>query len=155
MIISFRFLKNIMGLWMIQSVKKEIGGRIWDLVRSANRRPKLYDSFYRRLQMTTDSWLLQSMTEEVQAACSRIRSAGSGGNCRGGERDLQQPRTMLRKDHKGNRGDYRSDTYDRIHVVGGGANAGYLNDADRKGIPVCRFMQGLPRQRQSAIWQPR
>lgn len=54
----FRYLKNIMGLWMIQSVKKRVH-RFWDLGRSVHLRQKrqshlmwmsmMQDSSHRRI----------------------------------------------------------------------------------------------------------
>ena len=90
----FRYLKNIMGLWMIQSVKKEIGGDLGygEICEMASRCaiPSIVDC-------NDDRFLAPAnMTEEVPG----IRAAGAGGACGGGVRHLQQPGPVLCPDHK-------------------------------------------------------
>lgn len=125
----FRYLKNIMGLWMIQSVKKEIGqnlsfGEICDLASKCEI-PSLVDC-------NADRFLAPaSMTEEVQKACEESGQQvpqqiaevaaviyNSLAVCYG--ETVKEIEEMTGKE------------YDRIHVVGGGANADYLNQLTAK-----------------------
>ncbi|BBF41483.1 rhamnulokinase [Lachnospiraceae bacterium KM106-2] len=120
----FRFLKNIMGLWMIQNVKKEIGeglsfGEICDLASK--------ETITSIVDCNDDRFLApDSMTEEVKKACKESNQDIPNG--------VGQVASVI----------YRSlakcyaDTideieeitkckYDTVHIVGGGANADYLN----------------------------
>ncbi len=125
----FRYLKNIMGLWMIQSVKKEFTedlsfGEICEMA-SKETITSIVDCY-------DDCFLApKSMIKAVQDYC-----ASSG---------QQVPETVgeiasviynsLAKCYadtiKGLE-KVTGKTYDRIHVVGGGANAGYLNELTSK-----------------------
>ena len=63
----FRYLKNIMGLWMIQSVKKEIGGGLGfgEICEAASR-----CGITSIVDCNADRFLAPAnMTEEVKAAC--------------------------------------------------------------------------------------
>lgn len=120
----FRYLKNIMGLWMIQSVKKEIGqdmsfGTICELA-SRESIGSLVDCNDKRFLAP------ESMVEEVQAACRE-----SGQQVPEGTRQVAAviynslaqcyQKTAEEISHM-------TDTeYDEIYIVGGGANASYLN----------------------------
>ena len=121
----FRFLKNIMGLWMIQSVRHETGdaysfAEICDQAEAAKDFPSRVDC--------NDNCFLapKNMTEEVKDYCRRTNQ--------------QVPETLgelatviyaslaecyAKTIHEMEAITGR--TYGRIHVVGGGANAGYLN----------------------------
>ena len=120
----FRYLKNIMGLWMIQSVKKEIGqeysfGEICEMA-SKTSVSSLVDA-------NDDRFLApENMTEEIKQACA--------------ESGQQVPETLAEvaaviynslakcyaktveelEELTGNR-------FEGIHIVGGGSNADYLN----------------------------
>ena len=64
----FRYLKNIMGLWMIQSVKKEIGGELGfgEICDMASK-----SSISSIVDCNDDRFLAPAnMTKEVQAACA-------------------------------------------------------------------------------------
>lgn len=121
----FRYLKNIMGLWMIQSVRSEIApelgfGEICDGASKCEI-TSIVDA--------NDSRFLapDNMTEEVRKACN--------------ESGQQVPEnifevakviyTSLAKCYGKTIGEIESVTgvkYDAIHVVGGGSNAAYLNE---------------------------
>ena len=125
----FRYLKNIMGLWMIQSVKKEFEedlsfAQICDMASKENI-ASIVDCY-------DDSFLApKSMIKAVQDYCVNTNQ--------------QVPETVgeiasviynsLAKCYadtiKGLE-KVTGKTYDRIHVVGGGANAGYLNELTAK-----------------------
>lgn len=131
----FRFLKNIMGLWMIQSVKKEIGGNLGfgEICEQASRCtiPSIVDA-------NDDRFLAPAnMTEEVQAAC---RESGQQVPEEIAEvasviyNSLAQCYAKTIKEIE----EITGQKYDRIHIVGGGANAEYLNilTAKATGVPV-------------------
>ncbi len=125
----FRYLKNIMGLWMLQSMKKEIAeklsyGEICDMASKSDITSILDVNDQRFLAP-------ENMTEEIRQAC---RDTGQ-----------QLPETIAEvaaviynslavcygkiicevEALTGKR-------YDRLHIVGGGANAQYLNELTAK-----------------------
>lgn len=120
----FRYLKNIMGLWMIQSVKKEIGGALGfgEICDMASK-----STIASIVDCNDDRFLAPAnMTAEVQAAC---RESGQ-----------QVPETLadvaaviynsLAVCYAKAIGEIEEITgkkFDRIHIVGGGSNADYLN----------------------------
>ncbi len=125
----FRYLKNIMGLWMIQSVKKELKEEqgldlsFGELCEEASRQ-----TISSLVDCNDDRFLApKNMTKEVQAACAEsgqevpktpgeIASViyNSLAKCYGDT--IEEIQLMTGK------------TYDSISVVGGGANAEYLNE---------------------------
>ncbi len=120
----FRYLKNIMGLWMIQSVKKEIAadlsfGEICDRASKCTI-PSIVDANDARFLAP------KSMTKEVQKACSDTQQQVPEGIAEVASviynslavcyaKTLKEIETLT------------GERYDTIHVVGGGANAEYLN----------------------------
>ena len=131
----FRFLKNIMGLWMIQSVKKEIGGNLGfgEICEQASRCtiPSIVDA-------NDDRFLAPAnMTEEVQAACRESGQQVPEGIAEVASviyNSLAQCYAKTIKEIE----EITGQKYDRIHIVGGGANAEYLNilTAKATGVPV-------------------
>ena len=120
----FRYLKNIMGLWMIQSVRKEIAPDMSfaEICRLAEKEK------IKSLVDANDPRFLTpaSMAREVQTACEekgqevpqgigQLASViyNSLAVCYG--RTIQELEAV------------NGVSYERIHVVGGGANADYLN----------------------------
>lgn len=120
----FRYLKNIMGLWMIQSVRKEIASEMG------------FDEICKRAAQCTipsivdvnDNRFLapEHMTKEVQKACEELGQQvpveigevasviyNSLAKCYA--RTVQEIEEMTDKN------------YPCIHIVGGGAHADYLN----------------------------
>ena len=125
----FRYLKNIMGLWMIQSVKKEIGGdysfgEICEMASKADI-SSIVDA-------NDDRFLAPAnMTEEVKKACEETRQPvpqdlaevaaviyNSLAKCYG--KTVAEIETITGKH------------FDSIHIVGGGSNADYLNQLTAK-----------------------
>lgn len=132
----FRYLKNIMGLWMIQSVKKEIGqeygyGEICEMARK--------ESIVSLVDANNSRFLApEHMTKEIQAACmesgqrvpetlAEVASViyRSLAHCYG--KTIKEMEQLTGKRFKG------------IHIVGGGSDAEYLNEltAEVTGLPVC------------------
>ncbi len=120
----FRYLKNIMGLWMIQSVKKEIGeelsfGRICEMAAGCDIKSIV--------DCNDDRFLApDNMTGEVQSACRE-----SGQQVPEGIAEVACViYNSLAKCYAGTVEEISGITgqsYDRIHIVGGGSNAEYLN----------------------------
>lgn len=125
----FRYLKNIMGLWMIQSVKKEIGegisfGEICDIASKA-KISSLVD--------VNDARFLapNSMTEEVKKAC---RESNQQVPC-----DLAETAAVIYNSLAQCYGktvveieELTGKHFEGIHIVGGGSNAEYLNNLTAK-----------------------
>lgn len=131
----YRYLKNIMGLWMIQSARKELN-RDMDFATICSMASDCEISS--RVNCNDNRFLApESMTDEIQAACREqgmpvpmgiAQVAGviynSLAECyRDTIRELEGLTGMK---------------YERIQIVGGGANADYLNHLTAKaaGIPV-------------------
>lgn len=121
----FRYLKNIMGLWMIQSVKKELApdmgfGELCERASGA--------SIQTLIDCNDERFLApENMTEEVRAAC--MESGGEApetlaDTARVIYRSLAKCYADTIKEIEEMTGSH----YDSIHVVGGGANAAYLNE---------------------------
>ena len=131
----FRYLKNIMGLWMIQSVKKEIGGNLGfgEICEMASKCsiPSIVDC-------NDDRFLAPAnMTEEVQAAC---RESGQQVP-QGVDQVAAVIYQSLAKCYAETARQLEQVTgrkFDCVHIVGGGSNAEYLNrlTARNTGLPV-------------------
>ncbi len=126
----FRYLKNIMGLWMIQSVRHELNDKysfaeICDMAEEAKDFPSRVDA--------NDECFLSpdNMTEEVKDYCRRT---GQKVPETMGEiatviyTSLAECYAKSAKELE----EITGRTYSRIHVVGGGSNAGYLNELTAK-----------------------
>ncbi len=125
----FRFLKNIMGLWMIQSVKKEFEEDL-SFAEICERASK--ETITSIVDCNDDCFLApKSMIKAVQDFCSATGQTvpqtvgeiaaviyNSLGKCYG---DTVKEIEAI-----------TGNTYDTIYVVGGGANAGYLNELTAK-----------------------
>ena len=125
----FRFLKNIMGLWMIQSVKKEFEEDLSFAEICERASKETIDSI---VDCNDDCFLApQSMIKAVQDFCRATGQTvpqtvgeiaaviyNSLGKCYG---DTVKEIEAI-----------TGNTYYTIYVVGGGANAGYLNELTAK-----------------------
>lgn len=125
----FRYLKNIMGLWMIQSVRKEMAPELsfGEICERASK-----ETIESIVDCNEDRFLApENMTEEVQRAC---REAG-----------MEVPEKIaavaaviynsLAKCYAKTLKEIEEMTgasYQCIHVIGGGANADYLNKLTAK-----------------------
>lgn len=131
----FRYLKNIMGLWMIQSVKKEIGGELsfGEICEQASKCDiaSIVDCNHDRFLAPAN------MTAEVQAACRESGQQVPQGIAEVASviyNSLAKCYAQTIRELEGITGQ----EYDRIHIVGGGANADYLNrlTAEATGVTV-------------------
>lgn len=125
----FRFLKNIMGLWMIQSVKKEFTEDLSFAEICARASKETIPSI---VDCNDDCFLApDSMIEAVQKFCRDTNQQvpesvaeisaviyNSLAKCYGDTiKEIEE---------------ITGNTYDTIYVVGGGSNAGYLNELTAK-----------------------
>lgn len=121
----FRFLKNIMGLWMIQCIRHEEHDvySFADLCRMAEE----CDNFPSRVDVNDERFLAPSgMKEEIQVYCSETGQSipQSTGEIASviyhsladsyAETAVEIERILGKK-------------YEHIHIIGGGANADYLS----------------------------
>ena len=120
----FRYLKNIMGLWMIQSIKKEIAanlsfGEICEMAEQCN--------ITSRVDCNDNRYLApSSMVEEIKTEC---RETGQPIPETIGEiasvvyNSLANVYAKAIKEME----KITDNIYNCVHIVGGGANAAYLN----------------------------
>lgn len=132
----FRFLKNIMGLWMIQSVRHEYN----DAYSFAQLCEMAEDSrdFPSRVDVNDPSFLSpDSMVEAIKKYCQKTgqpvpESVGELASVvyRSLAQSYGETVSSLEK--------IAGRTYDSIHIIGGGSNAAYLNQltADATGKTV-------------------
>lgn len=132
----FRYLKNIMGLWMIQSVRREFCNS-YSFAELCSLAGKA-DDFPSRVEVSDDGFLApKSMTGEIQNYCRRT---GQPVPETVGEiasviyHSLAECYARTEKEIEQNTGKH----YDAIYIIGGGANADYLNQltADASGKTV-------------------
>lgn len=126
----FRFLKNIMGLWMIQSVRRELGdaysfAELCEFAKEA-------DNFTSRVNVNADCFLSpDNMTEAIKKYCTDTKqkepvSIGELAACI--YHSLAESYADTVKEIE----EITDKTYSRIHIVGGGSNADYLNELTAK-----------------------
>lgn len=129
----FRYLKNIMGLWMIQSVKKEIGGdkgfgEICEMASGCE--------ITSLVNCNDDRFLApENMTGEVKAACRESGQQVPEGIAQTAA-VIYNSLARCYAETKEEIEEMTGKTYDRIHIVGGGANADYLNRLTAKAAKV-------------------
>ncbi|MBQ6588901.1 MAG: rhamnulokinase [Butyrivibrio sp.] len=136
----YRFLKNIMGLWMIQSVKKEFeegydypGKSAADDFSFANLCDRAAKETIDSVVPANDARFLNpdSMVKEVQKACEES-----------GQQVPQTPWELSRVIYRSLAVCYKQATeeieaitgkhFDNVNIVGGGSNAVYLNQLTAK-----------------------
>jgi rhamnulokinase len=125
----FRYLKNIMGLWMIQSLKKELH----DVYSFAELCVMAEDAKVDSIVDCNSSEFLApaSMIDAVKHACEAS-----------GQVIPKTPSELARVIYRSLAACYGDTvkeiekmmgyTYTKLHVVGGGSNAGYLNELTAK-----------------------
>lgn len=120
----FRYLKNIMGLWMIQSVKKEIGQKVdYGTICSLASKENISSI----IDCNSDRFLApKDMTLEIQKACLESGQdipAGIAEVAAVIYNSLAECYADIKKEIEESTGI----RYSRINIVGGGAKADYLN----------------------------
>lgn len=126
----FRYLKNIMGLWMIQSVRHETGDA-YSFATICEEAEKEKD-FPSRVDVNDDRFLSpMNMTEEIKKACEE-----SGQKV---PQTLGQIATVVYQSLAESYAEaingiesITGNKYDAINIVGGGSNADYLNKLTAK-----------------------
>lgn len=126
----FRYLKNIMGLWMIQSVRHELNDEysFAELCKMASEA----DQFLSRVDVNAECFLApDSMIEAIKEYCSNTNQAepntvGEIAAC------IYQSLAKSYAETVNEIEAITGRTFGRIHIVGGGANATYLNDLTAK-----------------------
>lgn len=121
----FRFLKNIMGLWMIQSIRHEYNdaysfAQLCDLAQENKDFPS-------RVDVNDDMFLSpDNMTKAVQDYCKETgqRVPETIGEL---AEVVYQSLAICYKKAISNLEDIAGKTYNSIHIIGGGSNAAYLN----------------------------
>ncbi|MBQ7933228.1 MAG: rhamnulokinase [Lachnospiraceae bacterium] len=131
----YRYLKNIMGLWMIQSVRKELNR---DLDYDTICHMAMKCSIESTVDCNDSRFLSpENMTDEIQAAC---REQGLQVPIGIGQMAAVIYRSLAKcyRDTLHEIEQLTGRTYRCIHVVGGGSNADFLNrlTAREAGIPV-------------------
>lgn len=131
----FRYLKNIMGLWIIQNVKKELNHRysFADLCELASK-----ETVHSYIDVNDSSFLApDNMTAAIQNYCRTHgqpvpETPGQIADCVYRSLAASYAETAEELETLTGR------TYERIHIVGGGSNASYLNQltADSTRRPV-------------------
>ena len=133
----YRFLKNIMGLWMIQSVRHEFNDvyNFGELCEKA----KACDDFASRVDVNDKAFLSpDSMTEAIRDYCERT-----------GQRipnSVGELATVIYQSLAESYGETVKEIealtgkrYEAIHIVGGGANADYLNQLTANATGKCVY----------------
>lgn len=126
----YRFLKNIMGLWMIQSVKKELDDKysFAELCEMAEG----CSAFSSRVDVNDDCFLApESMIEAIRDYCVRTGQQAPEGPaelacCIYHSLSESYAQTVREIEELTGR------QFDAIHIVGGGSNAMYLNELTAK-----------------------
>lgn len=150
----WRYLKNIMGLWMVQSVRRELNGEAYvrrdggaEKPGEPGRRWSFQDladaaqadaAFPSEVDVDDAGFLSPAgMTEAVRACC---RKTGQPEPARVGELMQCIYRSLARRYGQavGELSALTGKTYTAIHIVGGGSRDRYLDQltADAAGLPV-------------------
>ena len=140
---KYRYLKNIMGLWMIQSVRKEIEattGKKWgfdELCEAAEEKSK--QGFNALVDCNDDRFLApKSMIEELKAACKE-----DGQTVPKDDAELAatvyQSLAVCYKKAKEQMEEILGTKFETINIVGGGSQETYLDRITAKecGCEVC------------------
>lgn len=131
----YRYLKNIMGLWMIQSIRKENEGKYTFPELIAMAEAAEFDAI---IDVNDDSFLApESMTKAVADYCLAHslpvpETLGQLLKC------VYRSLAVCYKDAIIELEGLTNKKYTAIHIVGGGSNADYLNrlTAKETGLPV-------------------
>ena len=153
----YRYLKNIMGLWMIQSIRRELNGVDYvegkgagrertehtigfgDLIELAREEEQKAQGVPApRVNVNDDRFLApESMIEEIKAACRESNqtvpeTTGAVMRC------VYESLTSCYADAIAELSKLTGHTYTSVNVVGGGCQDAYLNDMTARacGIPV-------------------
>ena len=114
---TFRYQKNIMGLWMLQSVRKELGTTFPEMIEMARGRKKEYV-----VDVNDERFLSPaSMSAEVRAA------AGAELDAAGVVRTVYDSLALSYKQAVDELEANTGATFGSIHIIGGGSRDSLLN----------------------------
>lgn len=147
----FRYLKNIMGLWMIQSIRRELNGtayvagkavrpsgdRIWSF-QELSKEAEAAADFPSAVDVNDPRFLApESMSDAVRAFCRERgqpvpRTVGELMQC------VYRSLSLCYRDAVRELSGLTGRRYTAIHIVGGGCQDSYLNrlTAQAAGLPV-------------------
>lgn len=121
----FRYLKNIMGLWMIQSVRHELhDGYSFDELCGLAEEEK---DFLSRVDVNDDVFLApENMTDAIKEYCRKTgqpvpETAGQVAAV------IYQSLSECYRKTAAEIERHTGRVYDSVHIIGGGSNAAYLN----------------------------
>ena len=123
---TFRYLKNIMGLWMIQSVRNELERKysFEELCRMAENEK----DFHGFVDVNDESFLSpDSMTEAVKDYCVKNHSDSIPETPGQLARTIYYSLSISYRDTVRELEELNGKKYSSIYIVGGGCNADYLN----------------------------
>ena len=121
----YRYLRNIMGLWMIQSVRKELGKK-YSYAELCNMAEEC-KGFKSRVNVNDDSFMApKSMIKAIQTYCEKTgqdvpKTPGELATVIYQSLSMCYGETVRAMEESTGR------IFDSIHVIGGGSNASYLN----------------------------
>lgn len=126
----FRFLKNIMGLWIIQSIRKELGGK-YSFAELCDMATALGDTPY-RIDVNDASFLApESMMEAIRTYCKapdmpldHMLVAVYRGLAECYAETIDEITEMTGK------------RPDALHIIGGGSKDDYLNELTAKALDI-------------------
>ncbi|MCM1048574.1 MAG: rhamnulokinase [Clostridiales bacterium] len=137
----YRYLKNIMGLWMIQSIRRELNGTEYVAGRESKHKSDIQwgfadlakeaekaEDFASIVDVNHQSFLApESMIDAVRDYCKNTgqqipESVGELMQC------VYKSLAICYKDAVAKLGSITNKSYTDIHVVGGGCQDGYLNN---------------------------
>lgn len=132
----FRFLKNIMGLWMIQSVRRELGkkysyAQLEAFAKEHTDFPSVVD-VNKNIFLAPDS-MIEAIRQECRETGQRIPEAvGEIVQC------IYQSLSACYADAIRGLTEITGRRFTAINIVGGGSKDGYLNalTAEKTGLPV-------------------
>jgi len=125
----YRYLRNIMGLWMIQCVKKELGDK-YSYAQLCEMAKKSAISTI--IDANDPSFLApENMTKAIQSMCAKT---GQPVPVKPGELAavIYNSLAACYRDTAKDLEALTGQTYDAIYIVGGGAKAEYLNELTEK-----------------------
>lgn len=133
---TYRILKNIMGLWMIQSIRRDYCKKY--TYAELEQEAKNYSSFPARIDVNDSDFLApRSMVEAIQNKCRQTgqiipKTTGEVAAC------VYQSLSDCYADAIKELADITGKEIDALHIVGGGSKDGYLNSltAQKTGLPV-------------------
>ncbi len=126
----FRFLKNIMGLWIIQSIRKELGGK-YSFAELCDMATALGDTPY-RIDVNDHSFLApDSMMDAIRTYCNapdmpldHMLVAVYRGLAECYAKTIEEITEMTGK------------RPDALHIIGGGSKDDYLNELTAKALDI-------------------